>query len=325
MTPQYALEDCPFVEKALRVSSPRGNEGGWGSASTGSAWYTPGMIRAAAHPLAKAVLICGAGHSGSTLLGLILGSHSACFYSGEAGKVRYLGDARKPLRKRVCKLCGEGCPVWSDFTWDRDLPLYVQIARATGSPVVVDSTKSIPWIHERLAELEASGITAALIFLARDGRAVINSRIRKYPDRPPAELIGAWARQIGESRRLYEAYGGPRCRVSYEELASAPDDAVRRLCGRLDLDFEPAMLAFDHHEHHPLGGNNGTQYLVARSRFADPGEAFVALPERSRDYYAGHAKAIALDLRWRRELDPKHLELFEELAGDVNRELRWES
>ena len=59
------------------------------------------------------VMICGAGHSGSTLLGMILGSHSQAFYMGEGGKARYLGDEKKPLRKRVCKICGEACPVWS--------------------------------------------------------------------------------------------------------------------------------------------------------------------------------------------------------------------
>ena len=275
-------------------------------------------------PLSRAVLLCGAGHSGSTLLGLILGSHTACFYCGEAGKVRYLGDPRKPLRKRVCKLCGEGCPLWSRFTWDRGEPLYEQIARAAGSPVIVDSTKSTRWITERLAELAANGVPAVLVFLGRDGRAVINSRIRKYPERDPGDLIRRWRRQIEASRELFEAHGGPKCEVRYEELASDPERAVRRLCAVAGLDFEPDMLAYERHEHHPLGGNNGTQYLVAKARFADPRQAFVSLPERSRDYYRRHRGAIALDLRWLEELAPEHRELFEELAGDVNRELAWE-
>ncbi len=268
----------------------------------------------------KAALICGAGHSGSTLLGLVLGSHTSCFYCGEAAKVRYLGDRRKVPRKRVCKLCGEGCPLWSRFSWDRGAPLYAQISRAADAPVVIDSTKNAAWIGERLAELRHP---ALLIFLQRDGRAVINSRIRKYPGMPVEQLIADWTAQIQRTRELYEAFDGRRCSLRYEDLASDPEAAARRLCGLLELDFEPAMLDFTRHEHHPLGGNNGTQYLVARSRFDDPADAFVSLSPRNRPYYGEHEAAIRLDLRWRSELDPRHLERFERLAGHVNREMRW--
>ncbi|NJL20821.1 MAG: sulfotransferase [Leptolyngbyaceae cyanobacterium SM1_3_5] len=43
----------------------------------------------------KVCFIAGAGHSGSTLLGFILGSHSQGFYCGEAAKTRYLQDDSK--------------------------------------------------------------------------------------------------------------------------------------------------------------------------------------------------------------------------------------
>ena len=53
-----------------------------------------------------ATWIIGAGHSGSTLLGMMLGAHSSVFYAGEAKKSVFLGDPTKPKRKRECKLCG---------------------------------------------------------------------------------------------------------------------------------------------------------------------------------------------------------------------------
>ncbi len=282
----------------------------------------------ASRTLTKSVIICGAGHSGSTLLGLILGSHTSCFYCGEAAKIRYLGDRRKPLRKRVCKLCGESCPIWSNFCWRAGPPLYSQIAHATGYRRVIDSTKNVVWIGERLAELRRSPEAAAnetvLIFLQRDGRAVINSRVRKYPDRSIERLTLDWKAQIERTRELYETFDGRRCRLRYEDLASDAESAVRRLCKVLELDFEPAMLDFGRHEHHPLGGNNGTQYLVARARLEDPAKAFVTLLPENRRYYEGHESAIRLDLRWQSELDPRHRSRFEQLAGDVNHDLRWE-
>ncbi len=280
-------------------------------------------MHSVSRPLAKSVIICGAGHSGSTLLGLILSSHTSCFYCGEAAKVRYLGDDRKPLRKRVCKLCGEGCPVWSSFRWRAGSPLYSQIARATGYPYVIDSTKNVDWIRQRCAELSPSS-QPMLIFLGRDGRAVINSRVRKYPERSIDRLISDWKTQIERTRELYETFDGRRCRLRYEDLASDTEGTIRRLCEVLELAYEPAMLDFERHQHHPLGGNNGTQYLVARSRFEDPAMAFVSLLPRNRRYYVEHAAAIQLDLRWQSELDPRHLQRFEQLAGDTNRDLHWE-
>ena len=274
----------------------------------------------------KSIVICGAGHSGSTLLGLILGSHTSCFYCGEAAKIRYLGDTRKPLRKRVCKLCGENCPLWSSFCWRPGIPLYSQIAQAASRRRVIDSTKNVAWIRERLAEVQHCPEAAepVLIFLQRDGRAVVNSRRRKYPERSIERLTGDWKQQIERTRELYHTYDGPRCQLRYEDLARDPENAVRELCRALGLDFEPAMLDFDSHEHHPLGGNNGTQYLVARARHQDPATAFVRLLPRNRHYYVEHGGAIELDLRWQDELDPRQLERFERLAGDVNRDLRWE-
>lgn len=51
----------------------------------------------------KVVFICGAGHSGSTLLGLLLGSHSKCFYLGEANKVQYLYNTDQPEKEDIVK------------------------------------------------------------------------------------------------------------------------------------------------------------------------------------------------------------------------------
>ena len=272
----------------------------------------------------RSVNICGAGHSGSPLVGLLLDSHSACFYMGEGGKVRYLGDERRALRKRVCKICGTDCPLWSRFEWDPALPLYTQLARATDRAVIVDSTKNVAWIRERSAEVVAAGGTAVLLLLTRDGRAVINSRLRKYPDRDAEQQIRDWMEQLERSRELYSQHSGPRMEIRYEELATSPERVLGDLCNLLGIRFEPAMLNFEEFDHHPLGGNSGTQYQVARSRFPDPANAFVTLGQRSRAYYEDHPRGIRLDLRWRQELAAEHLALFEHLAGSFNESLQWE-
>lgn len=268
--------------------------------------------------------LCGAGHSGSTLLGLVLGSHRRCFYIGEGAKVRYLGDESRPERKRVCKLCGPGCAVWSRFEWDRTRPLYAQIAAHVGRDVLVDSTKNPKWIRARVEETRAAGGRPHLVLLLRDGRAVINSRLRKYPDRDAEQQIRDWMAQIERGRELFEQFEGPRLELRYETFATRPEQACRRLCELLQIEFESSMLRFQSYDHHPLGGNNGTQYQVARSRHEDPGDAFVSLGDRSREYYEEHEDAIRLDLRWQEEMQPQHLALFEQVAGRFNEPLAWE-
>lgn len=265
------------------------------------------------------IFIAGAGHSGSTLLGLLLGSHPESFYAGEAAKTRFLGDDRKPEHKRVCKLCGPDCPVWGDFSVATSPDLYEQLAQRTRAKVVIDSTKNLTWLDTQTNAVRNHGGQPALIFLQRDGRAVINSRVRKYPERDLETLIVSWVQRMQETQVLFDVFDGPKTKVRYEELASAPSKTLRLICQRLGVPFDPAMLDFASHEHHVLGGNNGTQWQVGRRL----DETFVKLSDRTRGYYGDHPEGIVLDLRWVDELPVKALRMFEEIAGACNAELAW--
>jgi len=274
--------------------------------------------------LEKAVMICGAGHSGSTLLGFVLGSFPNAFYIGEGAKLRYLHDERKPLRKRVCKICGPDCAVWSTFKWDQSKPAYLQVANHTGASIVIDSTKNTKWISDRTAEIRDTGATGYLVRLLRDGRAVLNSRFRKYPEKNPEEQITAWLDQIRSTEALYDAFQGPKLTVHYEDLATQTSDTVRKLCAFLRLPYDPSALDYGRKDHHPLGGNNGTQSLVAR-RQGKKRDNFAPSNARSRDFYENHSGGIELDLRWQSEMKPENIALFEKLAGSVNESMRWEA
>jgi len=268
-------------------------------------------------------MICGAGHSGSTLLGLILGRAEGAFYVGEGAKIRYLHDKNKPLRKRACKVCGEDCPVWSNFHWDQDQPLYRQIATHTGAHIIVDSTKNPAWIKARSNELTAAGDQGALTFLQRDGRAVLNSRFRKYPERDAATQIQSWMDQISASREAFDGFTGPKIAIRYEELATQPENTIRQICDLAGLPFQPEMLAFNEGESHPMGGNTGTQFVAARDKVADDPNAILKLTPRTHDYYAKHSGDIELDLRWKTEMSAPNLALFNEMAGEFNADMAW--
>lgn len=270
------------------------------------------------------VFMVGAGHSGSTLLGLMLGAHPQVFYAGEAKKSSFLGDERKPLKKRVCKLCGPSCVVWGTLT-PRDFEasdLYEVLSHRTGCPVVVDSTKSTEWIEGGVAAVRARGAEAKLVFLQRDGRAVVSSRLRKYPETSASEHARDWRAQMERSRAFTEAFPGSAMAMRYEALATEPERELRRACAFLGLAFDPAMLTPWTTEQHPLGGNSGTQWLMARERPNDG--SVLSLGDKTRDYYEAHPPAIVFDERWRRELSPEALAAFEAEAGETNAAYAWE-
>jgi hypothetical protein len=104
-------------------------------------------------------------------------------------------------------------------------------------------------------------------------------------------------------------------------LATDPEGSIRRVCDHLGLTFEADMLRYESKPHHPLGGNTGTQSLVARATGAP---SFTEVPERSRAYYSSMRGGFRLDLRWRQELPRDVLALFEERANAINAPFRWE-
>lgn len=283
----------------------------------------PSESRAEARSLETVAFMCGAGHSGSTLFGLMLGAHPRVFYAGEAKKSLFLGDESKPRKKRVCKLCGESCPVWSRVP-PADPDVHATLARLTGRPVVVDSSKDIAWIERHQSVLSARGVAVRLFFVQRDGRAVVASRLRKYPETSAAEHARAWVTQLEACRALASRFPGGALVVRYESLCLRPAEEIARAAAHLGLEVCPEMTEPWLAEQHPIGGNSGTQWLLTRAPAAG-GErpAVLGLGERTRAYYAEHPRAIVLDERWRRELAPATVAEIEGVLGEANRGIGW--
>ena len=276
----------------------------------------------------KVCLIGGAGHSGSTLLGLVLGSHSQAFYAGEAIKTRYLQNPSAHLRKRACKFCGLDCPVWGNFAVSPTQNLYEQLSQTVQRSFIVDSTKNLDWIKQQVQQLESLNVQVYFIFLKRDSRAVVSSRLRKYPHQSPESIIGDWRQQIQGTQQLFEQLTVPKMSLHYEKFALEPAIVTQDLCQFLSIDYEPDMLKYSKKAHHVLGGNNGTQFLVAKSQNLDH-KPCANLSEHNHDYYVqhyqNHGSKIQIDLRWQKELSPETQSLLESLGGSEYQLMKWEN
>lgn len=167
------------------------------------------------------------------------------------------------------------------------------VTRMTGARVFLDGSKD-PFRLKYLAGLK--GFRLKVIRMYRDARGVTNSTMRN--ENQSAESAARSVRDVSVQLDRMEARLPPAdyIKVYYEQLCREPQPTLDRLYCFLDLD--PARAAADYRsaEHHIMGN---------RMRLCSSSE-------------------IRLDEKWRHELTPEDLEVFERIAGHVNRAAGYE-
>ncbi len=262
----------------------------------------------------KVAFILGEGYSGSTLLDLILGSHSRAFGLGEvdaesfnafldedqlctclfrASECHFWRAVLRRLRERSGEetfRIGRPCGGMHRITQDT-ISLLQAVKEVTSAETLIDSSKRL----ERTCLIARSGLVVPkVIHLTRDGRGVAYSRLKRgnafrksviqWKERN--EAIQSWT---GNGAAPYSLM------VRYEDLCARPAEVVRRVCDFLEVEWEPRMMHFGQRVHHNVRGNT-MRFLIRGSK-------------------------IKVDEAWRNELSADDLSLFEELAGDFSRRL----
>ena len=288
----------------------------------------------------RVVFIAGTGHCGSTLLDLILSSHPHAFGLGEmttlVNEPQYLSGERP-----ICDINGFNDTFWTDerveylrkhlqiksrfkrilamFTGhtSRRNHLFDYLFQESGASVLIDSSKNVGWISDRVREIDGLTIKPLLIYMTRDGRAVINSHYQKYPDRGLEAATNDWLSRIEAFKQLYADFKGAKSIVSYEEFTDRPKSIIKQLCTLVEIQYEEEMMEFWKFDHHHIAGNSGTKSLIHRYRSGDA-NANDLLDRRKEQYYKDHPFVIQADLRWQNELSQKELEYIESRISHVN-------
>jgi hypothetical protein len=220
------------------------------------------------------VFVASLGHSGSTLLDLLLGGHPRFIGLGEIAQVIVPGKVDLLASSGQLCSCGETvtrCPFWGevakrlpDAPQDR-LDVRYRLVLDTFAEVFGDSlipVDSSKYLHHLERVVSVAGLDVRVLRLAKDVRAFAVSQI----DNARAKRLGwikrrafaqfhIWHRGNRDLDRYVDASGLPSLRVGYEELCLSSGRVIPGICAFLREDFSPDMLDIGRSRSHVLVGN----------------------------------------------------------------------
>ncbi|MGH3344816.1 MAG: sulfotransferase family protein, partial [Carbonactinosporaceae bacterium] len=191
--------------------------------------------------LTAPVFILSSVRSGSTLLRVLLDSHSQ-FHAPHEIHLRGLQvDGTSHYTEKSMRALGLHDRDLQHLLWDRVLHRELQ---GSGKRYIVDKTPQNALIWRRIAECWPD---ARFIFLLRHPLSVAMSRqaARRHEslDRNVSRVL-RFLNAVEEARNEHPGFA-----VRYEELAADPRAVTQRLCGFLQVDWEPRMLEYGSDDH----------------------------------------------------------------------------
>ena len=136
--------------------------------------------------LIKVVVINSISYTGTTWINAVLGCHKRAFAVGPPDN--RVWNKRFENWDNACRLHGDKCSFWPAFhkKYDPDKNFYIQLADASGKDFIIINN---PATLGAAIDLEHKDIELKRINVIRDGRAILASHMRKYPENSVIESI----------------------------------------------------------------------------------------------------------------------------------------
>jgi hypothetical protein len=230
------------------------------------------------------IYIAGSSHSGSTLLDLVLGSHSRIESLGEAKKIPEVLQAVKtgklPAPLCSCRTTIAECPFWKTvFQWNNSGPLKSEIVPFDSTGEIEMARRALTFRH-RSVLVDSSKILGRLNFLAknkdiamhclhltRDPRAVAFSAARKSQTQGLKESSNKWVALLMRQSKDWASLNKKIRRshknnpqvsylhLRYEDFVHDPENTLISILEMVNLELEPAQMQFRKFTHHNIEGN----------------------------------------------------------------------
>ena len=164
-----------------------------------------------------------------------------------------------------------------------------------GAEVFLDSSKSTIRLNFLLTRSE---FDIFLIRLKRDGRGQFHSMLKRYPGTEPSHHAAQFVKTDNSISGIFHRLpAASRLEIKYEELCEDPSLHVSRIFEAAGLDNADVSGNFRHF----------TPHMIGNAEVLENGSGAISNPEL-----------------WRKELTPAQLEVFETIAGPVNRRLGYD-
>ena len=248
------------------------------------------------------VFVLSPGHSGSTLLELMLGAHSRVASGGEIKMLAPANQTRTSVQKRSCT-CGGGLAPRCDFWRAVDAELlradgltFAELDVESAWSRVSDGTTSRSFARSPRSPAATSSSTPRRTSVASSAcarspsstssrsasSATLGARCRRMrKGRPLTKWARHYTRHILLARKLLA--GVEHAFIRYESLATDPQTTMTSLMTWLGQSFEPSQLKWHDRKQHSIGGNT--------MRFEQEAE-------------------VRLDTRWKTELTARQIALI---------------
>lgn len=223
--------------------------------------------------MGQVVFIASLGHSGSTLLDLLMGAHPRMVGLGEIEATLRL--AHKPQHACTCGAEALDCPIWGrvltarragpDGSLDDGYRSVIEAVRSVygDDHLAVDSSKHYPvleWAHRLW------GDQLRVVFLLKDVRAFVTSaaalptpngvgRVRAVARKSRVLRALQWYRENQAYARFLEQHNVPYFQLGYEELCLQTEQVLAAMCEFLGIEPDPRMHSPQQSQSHILRGN----------------------------------------------------------------------
>jgi glycosyltransferase involved in cell wall biosynthesis len=192
--------------------------------------------------LASPVFILSSVRSGSTLLRVILNTHSKIRSPHELHLRDVKATVKEGYPRQALEELGLDERKLTFLLWDRIL--HRELERS-GKQILVNKTPSDVHIVPRILRCWPD---ARFIFLLRHPVDIARSRqsARRRKDSPERnlEMVLKYCEAVEKARRTY-----PGLTVRYEDLTKDPEGTTRKICHWLGVAWEPQMLDYQREDH----------------------------------------------------------------------------
>lgn len=191
--------------------------------------------------LERPVFVLSSVRSGSTLLRVMLNTHSAIHAPHET----HLAGLRVKLNGRyaIQAMAEMGLDEVQLEYLLRDRVLHRELTRH-GKSVVVNKTPGDAFRWRRILECWPD---ARFIFLLRHPAAIADSLARAHPERAARRVEQGVLRHVVAVERARAKHGG--LTVRYEDITIDPEKEMKRVCEFIGVEWEPSMVDYGQGEH----------------------------------------------------------------------------